>query len=197
MSSELALAAGLIAALDLAPLAAPWLAAQQFRDRDRVTAASHVTSVYDRVTDSTRVTASLGGSPIFGLGSRVWLDASFVYPGRELVWPPDVIVLSLDSFTPSKGGWAFAHPQTLRVKYGKTLLLEVPTAQYLKRPVGLFDAGRREVLSFRIPLAELASMAEQPELALKVGNASLRLKEHRMEVLRTFLRMIPVGQETR
>jgi len=197
MSSELAFAAGLIVALDLAPPAAPWLGAQQFRDRGRVPAVSQVTSLYDRVTDSTRVTASLGGSRPFGLESRVWLDASFVYAGREPVVPPEAIVLSLESFTPSKGGWAFAHPRKLRVESGRQLLLEVPPAAYLKRPVGLFDAGRREVLSFRIPLVELAALARQPELAMKAGNAGLRLGRRRIEALRVFLRMIPGQQETR
>lgn len=187
MSFELAFAAGLIVALDLAPPAAPWLGAQQFRDRGRAPAASQMTSLYDRVTDSTRVTALLGASHPFGLESRVWLDASFVYAGREPAVPPEAIVLSLESFTPSKGGWAFAHPQKLRVESGRELLLEVPAAAYLKRPVGLFDTGRREVLSFRIPVEELAAIARRPELDLKAGNARLRLSERRIEVLRALL----------
>ena len=44
-----------------------------------------VSKIYDKQTDSTRVTFTvLGSSRPFGLKSRAWVDLSFTYHGRRL-----------------------------------------------------------------------------------------------------------------
>lgn len=159
----------------------------------------NVTTIYDRLTDSTRVTVGLkGSSRPFGLGSRVWLHLSFTHRGVRLTAPPEAVVLTLESFTPARGGWAFAHPQKLRVRSGKNDKLEVPAAQYAKLRVGLFDAGRREELSFRIPTEQFTALAAEPEIEFKAGNASIRFRDRRMEMLwEVVRRMTPSGPEVR
>jgi hypothetical protein len=144
-----------------------------------------ITRVHDRLTDSTRVTAIWReSSRRFGLKSRAWLDVSFSYAGRRMTAPPAVVNLTLESFTPARGGWAFAHPRKLRMRSGKTMKLDVPAAQYLKRQAALFDTGRREMLSFQIPTDQLAAMVARPELELEAGNASFRFRARQMDMLR-------------
>ncbi|MGH7483428.1 MAG: hypothetical protein ACRELV_14845, partial [Longimicrobiales bacterium] len=137
---HIASSAGAAAAvLQLAVPAATIARAQSFRAGQASDQAYEVTTIHDRLTDSTRVTVALkGSSRRFGLGSRVWLDVSFTYAGRQLTVPPEAVVLTLASFTPARGGWAFAHPQKLRVQSGHTVRLEVPAAEYEKLRVGLF-----------------------------------------------------------
>jgi hypothetical protein len=72
----------------------------------------------------------------------------------------------------------------LRVKSGESVKLELPAAEYEKLRVGLFDPGRREMLSFRIPTGLFVAMAAEPELELKAGDASMRLRGRAMEMLR-------------
>jgi hypothetical protein len=172
--------------------------AQSFKDR-ATGAAYDVSTIYDRLTDSTRVAIGVRGrSRPFGLGSRVWLDVSFTYAGRRPTVPPEAVSLTLRSFTPARGGWAFSRPQDLRILSGKTLKLEVPAAEYEKLRVGLFDAGRREVLSFRIPTQQFVAMAAEPELELKAGNARMRLRDRQMEMLRDVARrLMPAAAEAR
>jgi hypothetical protein len=177
----------------LLPRGVPAVLAQDFRNRVRADNSYVMTKLYDRVTDSTRVAASLSSSSRpFGLGSRVWLLASVTFPGRRLLAPPAFVVLSLESWTPSRGGWAFARPRELRVEAGKTRLATIPAAEYVKRPVHLFDRGRREELSFRIEPEEFAALARQPELVMKAGSATVRLDERRMERLRALVREMTV-----
>lgn len=95
-----------------------------------------------------------------------------------------------ESFTPSRRGWAFARPQQLRIRSGDAVMLEVSPSEYIKRPVHLFDSGRRDALSFRIPAQQFAALASKPEIKLKAGNASVRLDERRMGVLREFVQSI-------
>jgi hypothetical protein len=120
----------------------------------------------------------------------VALDVSFTYAGSRLTVPPEAVTLTLESFTPSRGGWAFSHPQALRISSGKTLKLEVPAADYEKLRVGLFDAGRREVLSFRIPTGEFVGMTTEAELELKAGKARIRLRDRGMGMLREVARRL-------
>lgn len=153
-----------------------------------------VLTTYDRLTDSTRVTVVLNGSSRpTGLGSRAWLDASFSYSGTELTAPPEEIVLTLESFTPARGGWAFSRRQKLRVRSGKSLQLEVSNIEYLRRPVGLFDSGRREELSFRIPAEKFAALVTEPELEFKAGNARIRFRQENMEMLRAVVRRMTLA----
>jgi hypothetical protein len=183
--------------------AAPALSSRQSQSVQADAAAKdsvyETTTNYDRLTDSTRVTVVLkGSSRPFGLGSRVSLDLSFTYPGVHLTAPPEAVVLTLESFTPARGGWAFAHPQQLRVRSGKTVKLEVPAAHYAQLRVGLFDAGRREELSFRIPTEQFTPLAGEPEVEFKAGNASIRFRDARMEMLREVVRrMTPPRTEQR
>ena len=197
MSPQLALlATGLAALGELTPPAAPSVLAQDFRADQRSGASYQVTTLYDRVTDSTRVMVSLpSGARPFGLGSRVWLDAHFTFQGRQLLAVPDFVVLTLESWTPSRGGWAFAHPTKLRVESGNGLRLEISAAEYVKRPVRLFDSGRREALSFWIPIEEFTAMSEAPGLSLRAGNARIRFDARRMAAMRDVVhRMTPSTQ---
>jgi hypothetical protein len=175
----------------LAPTAVPSVLAQDFRTHVRTDNSYVLSRLYDRVTDSTRVAAVLSaGSRPFGLGSTAWLMAAFTYQGRQLQAPPPFVVLSLESWTPSRGGWAFAHRRELRVEKGKIRLATIPAAGYVKRPVHLFDRARREELSFHIKPAQLAALADEPELVLKAGPATVRLDQRRMERLRALVRMM-------
>ena len=153
-----------------------------------------VLTTYDRLADSTRVTVVLEeSSRPTGLGSRAWLDASFSYSGAQLTAPPEEIVLTLESFTPARGGWAFSRRQKLRVRSGKSLQLELPNIEYLRRPVGLFDSGRREALSFRIPAERFAALLSEPELEFKAGNAKIRFRQENMEMLREVVRRMTLS----
>lgn len=197
---RIASAAGAAVALvQLAVPAATTARAQSFRTDGASGAAQEASMIYDRLTDSTRVTVALKrSSRPFGLGSRVWLDASFTYAGTRLTVPPETVVLTLASFTPARGGWAFAHPQRLRIVSGESLELEIPAAGYDKLRVGLFDAGRREMLSFRIPTEQFVAMAAQSELELKAGKAKMRLREREMGMLRDVVRRLtPVSAGVR
>ena len=180
--------AGMGAIGELAPVAVPTVLAQDFRDQVRADRSYILSRVYDRATDSTRIAVSLSsGSRPFRLGSTAWLIASFSFPGRWLVTPPAFTELSLESWTPPRGGWAFSHPHELRVESGKARLATIPAAEYVKRRVHLLDRGRREELSFHIGVEQLAALAEQPELVLKAGRATIRLDALGMAKLRTFV----------
>jgi hypothetical protein len=180
----------------LLPPAVPSALAQDFRSRVRVDNSYAVSRLYDRVTDSTRVAVALSSSARpFGLGSTVWLMAAFNFPGRQLQAPPPFVVLWLESWTPARGGWAFAHPHELRVQTGKTRLATIPAAGYVKRPVHLFDHGRGEELSFHIEPDELAALAGEPELVLQAGSATVRLDVRRMARLRALVKQITVPGE--
>ena len=144
-----------------------------------------VSKIYDKQTDSTRVTFTvLGSSRPFGLKSRAWVDLSFTYHGRRLTSPPQVVFLTLESFTPSRGGWAFARPQELRIACADGEKLRLAPARYEKLPVHLFDSGRREVLSFRIPALEIVALAGEELLNVDAGRAKVRFRERRMTMLR-------------
>ncbi len=185
--------------LQLADPTATAARAQGLR-RDRAGGAGYVVStIYDRLTDSTRVAITLkGSSRPFGLGSRVWLNVSFTHPGRRLTIPPQAVSLTLESFTPARGGWAFARPQSLRILSGESLQVEVPAGEYEKLRVRLFDSGRRELLSFRVPTERFVAMAAEPELELKAGNARMRLGERSMGMLRDVARRLtPTGTKAR
>jgi hypothetical protein len=118
--------------------------------------------------------------------------AAFTFPGSQLQTPPAFVTLSLESWTPARGRWAFAHPRKLRVETGKTRLATIPAAGYVKRPVHLFDRWRREELSFRIAPEEFATLAREPELVMKAGSATVRLDKRRMERLRVLMRQMTV-----
>ena len=190
MTAALAGSLGLVG--PLAPTAVPTVLAQDFRNRVRDDSYA-VSRLSDRVTDSTRVAAaSSSSSRPFGLGSTVWLLAVFTFPGRQLQAPPAFVELSLEGWTPARGGWAFAHPRVLRVQTGKTHLMTIPAAGYVKRPVYLFDRWRREELSFRIAPEEFATLAREPELVMKAGSATVRLDKRRMERLRALVKEMTV-----
>jgi hypothetical protein len=191
MSPHLALSVG--AAASLLHLAVPTsrvAAAQGFGPRSTAAHAYQVVVVHDRLTDTTRVSASLiASSKPFGLDSRAWLDLSFAFLGARLVTPPSALVLTVESWTPGRGGWAFAHPESLHIQSGDSIRLEFPASGYLKRPVRLFDTGRQEVLWFDIPLSAFARLAAAPELLFKAGRARFRVRE-RMEMMHDLLRRI-------
>jgi hypothetical protein len=193
MVATAALAGSLGVVSPLVPTAVPLVLAQEFRDRARAENSYAVSRLYDRVTDSTRVAAALSSSSRpFGLGSTAWLMAAFTFPGKQLQAPPAFVALWLESWTPARGGWAFAHPRELRVETGKTRLATIRAAGYVKRPVHLFDRGRQEELSFRIAPEEFATLAREPELVMKAGSATVRLDKRRMERLRALVKEMTV-----
>jgi hypothetical protein len=189
MSHHLARSVG--AAASILQLTVPTIsltAAQGFGPRLAAASTYRVAVVHDRLTDSTRLNASfVASSKPFGLDSRAWLDLSFSFAGVRLIAAPAFVVLTIESWTPGRGGWAFAHSEPLHVESGNSIRLDVPAAGYMKRKVHLFDSGRREVLWFDIPSAEFTRLAGAPELILRVGNAQIRVRQ-RMEMLREVLR---------
>jgi hypothetical protein len=186
--------AAALTVLSLMGAQAPPAEAQRYREDQRSAERYRVLELYDRVADSSRVVATIATtSRRFGLGSRVAVDVSYSYPGRRLTTSPEWVLVTMESFTPARGGWAFARPRPLEVRSGGALKLQVPPAEYRKQPVRLFDAGRRESLSFRVPPAEFLTLASESELTLEVGGASIRLKGRRMETLRAIAeRLKPV-----
>ena len=189
MSHHLARSVG--AAASILQLTVPTInvtAAQGFGPRSAAASTYRVAVIHDRLTDSTRLNASfVTSSKPFGLGSRAWLDLSFSFAGVRLIAAPAFVVLAIESWTPGRGGWAFAHLQTLHIQSGDSIRLDVPPTGYMKRRVHLFDSGRQEVLWFDIPSAEFTRLAAAPELILRAGNAQIRLHQ-RMEMLREVLR---------
>jgi len=175
------------------------LEAQRHREDQRSTEHHPLLELYDRVTDSSRVIATIATtSRRFGLGSQVAVDVSYAYQSRDLTVSPDWVIITMESFTPARGGWAFARPRPLKVRSGGALRLQVPPADYRKQPVRLFDAGRREVLSFRVSPAEFLTLVSETELSLEVGGASIRLRGRRMETLRALAqRLKPVTESGR
>jgi len=169
------------------------VAAQGFGPRRTAANAYRIAVVHDRLTDNTRVSASLSASSEpFGLDSRAWLDLSFTFSGARLVTPPATVVLTIEGWTPSRGGWAFAHPESLHVRSGDSIRLALPAAGYLKRRVHLLDTGRRDVLWYDIPSRDFTRLAAAPELIFTAGRARFRVQQ-RMEMLREVLhRMTPV-----
>ena len=117
--------------------------AQDFRDHWPHEYVYHVMPLYDRVTDSTRLSALLlTGVGWFGSGSRVWLTVSFAFPGRLQVEQPEWVDIALDSFTREGGKWAFSRPRELRVEVAKSRRLKVPASGYVRLGKGLTDRGR-------------------------------------------------------
>ena len=188
MSVHLAIGLTLVTFGVLVP-AAPTAVAQDFAHRRRSESQYQPVTLYDRVADSTHVSLLLGhSSKPFGLGSTVWAHATFAFKGRRPPPQSTSAVVILDSWTPSRGGWAFAHPQALQVRDGQVRLATIPASQYVKRKVHLFDAGRREVLSFRVAADTLATFSRQPALILRAGNAVVPLTARGMEALRVLVR---------
>jgi hypothetical protein len=194
MSHHLARSLGAAASmLQLAvPVAAPAIA-QGFGSRATAAKAYQLVVIHDRGTDSSRVTAAFtASSKPFGLDSRAWLDLSFTFAGVRLIAAPPFVVLTIESWTPARGGWAFAHPESLHIRSGDSIRLDVPATGYVKRRVHLFDSGRREALWFNIPSTDFARLAGAPELSFRAGNARFRVRQ-RMEMLREVIRrMTPV-----
>jgi hypothetical protein len=193
MSPHLALSVGAVASI--LQFATPMLSpagAQGFPIRSRAGSNNRVVTVYDRLTDSTRLSASIPArSKPFGLNSRASVDLSFGVRGARPNTPPAFVVLTIESWTPARGGWAFAHPQKLLIESGDSLRLEVPPAGYLKRRVHLLDTGRREMLWFNIASSDLRRLAGTPALFLKSGNARFEVRERGMEVVRELVGRMP------
>jgi hypothetical protein len=172
-------------------LAVPWThltAEQGFGPRSRIANEYQVAVIHDRLTDCSRLTAFFtGSSRAFGLDSRGWLGLSFSFPGIRVSVPPAFLTLTIEAWTPARGGWAFAHPESLSVRSGDSLRLEFPPAGYVKRRVHLFDTGRREELWFDIPSRDFTRLARAPELLFTAGRARFRVRD-RMEMLREVLR---------
>jgi hypothetical protein len=189
MSVHLAIGLGLVTLGVLLAPAAPIALGQDFAHRRRSDSQYQPVSLYDRVADSTRVSLLLGHTAKpFGLGSTVWAHATFTFKGRRPPPRPGSAVVTFDSWTPGRGGWAFAHPQALQVRDGQARLATIPASQYIKRKTHLFDTGRREVLSFRVAADTLATFSRQPELILRAGRAVVPLTARGMEALRILVR---------
>ena len=170
-------------------------AVQGFAPRSRIANEYQIAVIHDRLTDSSRLTAFFtGSSKEFGLDSRAWLGLSFSFPGIQVSVPPAFLTLTIEAWTPARGGWAFAHPESLRVRSGDSLQVEFPPAGYVKRRVQMLDSGRREELWFHIPSRDFTRLARAPELDFTAGRARFRIRE-RMEMLREVLRrMTPLDR---
>jgi len=189
MSVQLVIGLSLVTFGVLLAPAAPTALGQDFAHGRRSESQYQPVTLYDRVADSTRVSLLLGHTPKpFGLGSTVWAHATFAFKGRRPPPRPTSAVVILDSWTPARGGWAFAHPQALQVRDGQARLATIPASQYVKRKVQLFDTGRREVLSFRVAADTLATLSRQPALTLRAGRAVVPLTARGMEALRILVR---------
>ena len=163
--------------------------AQDFRDHRQHQYLYYVVPIHDRVTDSTRISAMLlTGVGWFGSGAKVWLTASFAFPGRRLVTQPDTVELALDSFAREGSKWAFSHARELRVEVDNSVRLEVPARDYVRVGKGLLDRGRRELLSFRIPAREFIDLGQEREVILQAGSARFELNSHAMEMIRDLIR---------
>jgi hypothetical protein len=188
MSVHLAIRLGLVTFGVLLTPAARTALGQDFSHGRRSESPYQPVTLYDRVVDSTRVSLLLGHTrKPFGLGSTVWAHATFTFQGRRAPSRPTSAVVILDSWTPARGGWAFAHPQSLQVRDGQGRLATIPASQYVKRKVHLFDTGRREVLSFRVAADTLATFSQQPALTLRAGRAVVPLTARGMEALRVLV----------
>jgi hypothetical protein len=177
-----------VSILHMAALMASVAALQGFGPRLTIANGYKITVVHDRLTDSSHLTAPfIGSSKPFGLESKAWLDLSFSFAEDRLLASPPLVVLSIESWTPSRGRWASAHPQSLEIRSGNSLRLEMPPAGYEKRPVHMFDAGRREVLWLEIDASDLRRIADAPELVLTAGHARFGVRK-RMEMLREVVR---------
>ena len=162
--------------------------AQDFRDHWQHEYVYHVVPLYDRVTDSTRVSAMLlTAVGWFGSGSRVWLTASFAFPGRLQVEPPEWVDIALDSFTSEGGKWAFSRPRELRVEVANSVRLRVPARGYVRLGKGLTDRGRRELLSFRIPARDFIDWGDELEIIIRAGRAQFVLSSHAIEMVRDLI----------
>jgi hypothetical protein len=196
MSLHADVAASVGAVVMVLQLVAPGLSATQDYRQDHKPAEYQITTSYDRIADSTHISAVLlPRSRAFGLGSWVSIDAAIMFAGRQPTGQVGHVVLTFESFTPSRGGWAFARPQRLKVGSGNAVQLEIPPAEYVKHHVNVFDAGRRESLSFRIPAEQFIALAAEPELRLKAGKANVRLGDRRMAVLRELVQRLRPSQE--
>lgn len=105
------------------------------------------------------------------------------YPGCAVEAKPP-----FDSFTQEGGGWAFSQKRPLRVEVGNSVRLEVPPTVYQRLGRSLLDRGRREVMSFRIPVHQFINPADEPEIVLHTGRARFELSSHAMEMLRDLIR---------
>lgn len=163
----------------------PNAAAQDFRDHWQHHSLYQIVSLYDRVVDSTRVSAMLLTSVTWsGSGAKVWLTASFTFPGRMLVTRPDSVELAFDSFSREGARLAFSHARELRVEVGSSLRFKATANSYTRLGEGLTDRGRRELLSFRIPAGEFIRLGDEVEVAFRSGPAQFYLTGHAIEMIR-------------
>ena len=96
--------------------------------------------------------------------------------------------------TPSRGGWAFARAREMRVvcSDGRDQW-RVSAAGYKKLRAHLFDSGRRELLSYRLGVKQLAGLVKERGLDLMVGRATIRIRGQRMKALREFMGRLAIG----
>lgn len=188
MSAHFARSLGIAVTLQLAIPITNLAAVQGLHRRSTAANAYQISVVHDRLTDSSLVTALFtGSSRPFGLRSRAWLDLSFSFVGARLMAQPRFLTLTIESWTPSRGGWAFAHPESLHIRSGDSLRVDLPPAGYLKRPVHLFDSGRREALWFAVPSKDFTRLAGARVLLFSAGRARFKVRE-RMEMFRELAR---------
>jgi hypothetical protein len=149
--------------------------------------AYDVSAIYDRLTDSTRVSFALReGSKPFGLDSRAWLDLVFTHSGKRLTAPPAVVSITIESSTPGrKASWAFAGPKPLHIRSeGSAFHLELIPAGYARRLLQSAQPQYRDALSFIVTPEQVEAMAEERVVDLKAGNARMRLGPAEMQMLR-------------
>lgn len=111
---------------------------------------------------------------------------SLHFPIAWSVGTAAVVHLAVPAAAPARG-WAFAHRESLHIRSGDSLRVDLPPAGYLKRPVHLFDSGRQEALWFAVPSKDFMRFVGAPELVFSAGRARFRVRE-RMEMFRELAR---------
>ena len=155
-----------------------------------------LSSIYDRVTDRTRVTVVPRQKyrPSYNQ-PNVSFSVSVTYSGREPTPAPDSVVFEVAVFSPARGGWPLAHPERLKVTLNDTIHLEFPSADYRRMSVHLNDRGRNETLDFRIPTTDFLSLAASSRARLKIGRFTIKLDQPGLDGLRALVPwLMPAGR---
>ena len=155
-----------------------------------------LSAVYDRVANRTRVTVvpAQHYQPAFDKPTMSFA-VSISYLGRPSAAAPDSVELDFITFTPPRAGWPLAHPHSLRIILDDSVRSEFPAAEYQRMSVGLFDRGRSEMSSYRIPSPAFLQLAGSSRVTLKVGRFTIKLDQQGFEGLRVLAaRLSPTVQ---
>lgn len=160
---------------------------------ERETRDYQMITVYDRVTNHTRVTVvPFQKSRRSPDRASVSFAVSITYQGRQLTMPPDSVEFIFTAFAPARSGWALAHPGPLKLTVDDSVQAEIQSSSYQRLAVALTARGRREMIAYRVAIPQLMALAAAPEGKLKVGRFTIKLDEYGREGLRALAaRLVP------